>query len=397
MSSARAQPRERDAAAQLQAIRDVLRAISDAPFDLDAVLHSVCEHAVRLCRADFGYIFLPKGDLYVLAASHGASSDQVAWIREHPIRVDRTTTVGRVALSGISAQIPDVLADPDWNFLEAQSRGPYRAVLSVPIRKEAAIIGVFSLSRVEPGGYAEDEVELVGTFADQAAIAIQNVQLVGTIEHQRGELARYVPTPVVDLISSPDRQALLEGHRREVSVVFCDLRGFTSFAETADPEEVFAVLREYQGEMGQIMLAHHATIEHYAGDAIMCFLNDPLTVPDHTLQAVRMAVAMRDRFMAMADAWAKSGYQLGIGVGIALGYGTVGRVGFEGYFGYAVVGSVANLAARLSAVAEPGQILVSERVRARVDNAAVLTPAGPFDLKGFSHPIGAFAVQGMAG
>lgn len=373
----------------------MLRAISRSPFDLDALLTSVCEHAVRLCEADFGYIFVPRGSVYALAASAGAPPEQAAWMREHPIEVNRATTVGRTVLSGEEAQIADVLADPDWAFGEAQARGPYRAVVSVPIRKEGAIIGVFSLARVEPGAYSADVVELVRTFADQAAIIIDNVRLLRTIEHQREELARYVPSPVAELVSSPGGEELLEGHRREVTVVYCDLRDFTAFAETADPEELFAVLRRYQTEVGQVILRHRGTIGHYAGDGIMSFLNDPRPLPDHPIRGVRMAIEMRNRFAKLEAGWAKSGYRLGLGIGISLGYGTAGRVGFEGYYGYAAVGSVANLAARLCAVAEPGQIVISERAHARVEKRVRSTPLGEFEFKGFSHPMHAFAIDGL--
>lgn len=155
------------------------------------------------------------------------------------------------------------------------------------------------------------------------------------------------------------------------------------------------MLGDYQREIGQTVLAHRGTIAHYAGDGIMSFLNDPIEVPEHPVEAVRMALEMRDGFSRLAADWARSGYELGLGIGISVGYGTVGRVGFEGYFGYAVVGSVANMAARLCAVAEPGQIVISQRAHARVESGVSARPLGSLQLKGFSRPVEAFAVEGL--
>ena len=184
-------------------------------------------------------------------------------------------------------------------------------------------------------------------------------------------------------MSSPDGASLLVAHRRDITAVFCDIRGFTAFAEAAEPEEVLDVLSEYQREMGRIVLAHHGTIEHYAGDGIMSFLNDPHPVPEHAREAVAMAIEMRDRFAELAEGWRRSGFDLGVGIGLSTGYATVGRVGFEGYYVYGVIGSVPNMAARLCALAQPGQVIISGRAYAHVESAVDAEPLGPFELKGF--------------
>lgn len=384
-----------DATAQLEAVRDVLRVISRSPFDVDAVLGTAVELAAKLCHADYGYVFLPGDGVYHLSASYGGTPEQAEFERQNPSPITRGTAVGRVVLSGEATQIEDVLADPEYTYREAQRLGGYRTLLGVPIHKEDRIIGVFGLARFEVRRFAAEEIELVGTFADQAGVVLDNARLMRTIERQREELARYVPTTVARLISSPDGEQLLAGHRREISAVASDLRGFTAFAETAEPEEVVDILREHHREMGRIVLAHGGTVEHYAGDGMMVFLNDPEPVAEHPLEAVRMALAMRDRFSELAQGWARSGFELGLGIGVSVGYATLGRIGFEGHFGYAAIGSVANLAARLCAVAETGQVVLSRRAYTRVEPMVDAEPVGSVTLKGFSRPVEAFHVIGV--
>jgi class 3 adenylate cyclase len=178
-------------------------------------------------------------------------------------------------------------------------------------------------------------------------------------------------------------------------VVFCDLRGFTAFAETAEPEEVLGVLRDYHRAMGELIVEHQGTLEHFAGDGMMVFFNDPVPVDRHELQAVRMACAMRERFNEMARAWQKRGYELGFGVGVATGYATLGRIGFEGRYDYGAIGNVVILAQRLSAEAKAGQILLSQRVNAAVEADAETTAVGDLTLKGFTRPVSAFAAESV--
>lgn len=387
-----------DLGAQLDALREVLRAISASPFDLDGVLGIVVERMSKLCDADMGIIYLPAGEnAFRAAAAYATNPQHTEYERSHPTPVTEGTMVGRVVLSGRPVQIEDTATDSSYTWKVGRQLGGFRTLLGVPIRKEQELIGQVGLARLEVRSFSDEEIELVQTFADQAAIVIDNVRLGGTIERQREELARYLPSTVAELISSPEGEELLAGHRREVTAVFCDIRGFTAFAEAAEPEEVLDVVREYHRELGAIIVAHAATLEHFAGDGLMIFLNDPQLVSDHPAEGVRMAVEMRERFQVMSERWRRLGFDLGLGIGISVGHATLGRVGFEGHFGYAVIGSVANLAARLCAIAEPGQIVLSERLYSRVESIVAATSLGAVELKGFRRPVEAYQLTELVG
>jgi adenylate cyclase len=206
-----------------------------------------------------------------------------------------------------------------------------------------------------------------------------------------GRLKRFLSPQVAQLVSSGDER-VLESHRREVTVVFCDLRDFTAFAEAAEPEEVMAVLREYHATLGTLIDRFEGTIERFAGDGLLVLFNDPLPCPDPSLRAVRMAVEMRSEIAELAAKWRMSGHQLGFGIGIAHGYATLGCIGFEGRFQYSATGTVANLASRLCDSALNGQILVDAKVHAAVGTKAELESVGELDLKGFRRPVPAFNV-----
>ncbi|MGH7208257.1 MAG: adenylate/guanylate cyclase domain-containing protein [Nitrospiraceae bacterium] len=173
------------------------------------------------------------------------------------------------------------------------------------------------------------------------------------------------------------------------------MRGFTAFAETADPEDVMKVLREYQAEMGRIIADYQGTLERFSGDAMMVFLNDPIPVQDHAQQGVRMAIAMRNRLDELRIQWSKRGYELGAGIGIATGYATLGLIGFERRTDYAAIGTVTNLAARLCGEAQHGHILVSGRVLHLVESLVSVEPVGELALKGFSRPVAAYNIAGL--
>jgi adenylate cyclase len=207
-----------------------------------------------------------------------------------------------------------------------------------------------------------------------------------------GRLRRYLSPQLADLILSSGDESILESHRRQITVVFCDLRGFTAFAETSEPEEVMGVLREYHAALGELIHRFEGTLERFAGDGLMVFFNDPIPCPNPAERAVRMAVAMRERVAELTDRWRKLEYDLDFGVGIAQGYATLGTIGFEGRYDYGAIGTVTNLAARLCGEASGGQILVSQRVCTAVDGLAEVEPVGELSLKGFTRPVAAHNV-----
>ncbi len=209
-----------------------------------------------------------------------------------------------------------------------------------------------------------------------------------------GRLRRFLSPQLADVVISSGSESFLESHRREITVVFCDLRGFTGFAETVEPEDVMDVLGQYHAALGELIHEFEGTLERFTGDGLMVFFNDPLPCADAPERAVRMAVAMRARVAELASEWSRRGHELGFGIGIAQGHATLGRIGFEGRWDYAAIGSVTNLAARLCAEAGAGQILVSQRVHAATAEIAPAQAVGELQLRGFSRPARAYNVFG---
>jgi class 3 adenylate cyclase/CheY-like chemotaxis protein len=233
--------------------------------------------------------------------------------------------------------------------------------------------------------------ELAGWNRELEARVAEQVQHIDRISR----LKRFLSPQVVELVTASGDESFLESHRREITVVFCDLRGFTSFAETVEPEEVSAVLADYHGALGDIIHRFEGTLERFAGDGLMVFFNDPIPCDDAPERAVRMAVEMQERVSGLIDRWAAHGHDLGLGIGIAQGYATVGAIGFSGRLDYAAIGTVTNLAARLCAEAAPGQILVSQRVHAAAEGSIVADVVDGLVLHGFSRPVRAHSIVGV--
>jgi adenylate cyclase len=257
--------------------------------------------------------------------------------------------------------------------------------LTKPINQGELLARVKSLLRIK---------ELHDTTQAQAAELSEwnkNLELRVNEQVQQlerlGRLKRFFSPQLAESIVAGGAEDPLKTHRREITVVFLDLRGFTAFAETSEPEEVMEVLRSYHAEMGRLILAHEGTLERFTGDGMMIFFNDPAPVPDPAERAIRMALAMRGRVEGLMITWRERGYDLGFGVGIAQGYATLGAIGFEGRLDYGAIGTVTNLAARLCGEAKAGQILVSKRLLASVGNFAEVEPVGELTLKGFHRPI----------
>jgi adenylate cyclase len=383
---------EREAVERQSATNDVLAIMSRSAFDLQVVLDAVVRAALRLCRADYGVAYTLDDGAFRVAASAGGTPELDAWEREHPIKPGRDSVVGRVALIGEPIRVEDVLADREYQATPGQEGSGYRSLVGVPIEQDGAITGVLALTRNEVRPFSDAETALAFGFAEQAAIGIANARLLATIERQRGQLARFLSPQVALLVSSPEGEALLAGHRREITAMFCDLRNFTTFSETAEPEEVLGFVRRYHASVGALVVEHEGTLEHFAGDGLMVFFNDPELQDDHAARAVRMAVAIRETFVAISEEWRRRGHVLQVGMGIATGYATMGRIGFEGRYDYGGIGNAIILASRLSSEAKAGEILISQRTFGALDGAVPAEDAGERQLKGFSRPMAAYRV-----
>jgi class 3 adenylate cyclase/putative methionine-R-sulfoxide reductase with GAF domain len=376
---------------QQQAINGVLHALARTE-GLQSVLDEVVEACRRLCTADNGALWLLEGDV-LLSVAHQVEEGAV-YDRQHPHAVDRSTAAGRIAVTRQPVHIPDVDEDPEYTY-----PGPriFRSMLGAPILSDDELIGVVVVTRKEPRPFSDDDLALIQAFADQAAVAIANARLLETVGRQRTELSRFLSPQVAQLISSEDGKQLLAGHRAYITIAYFDLRGFTAFAETAEPEELIDIVREYHAVAGELVTANGGTLEHFAGDGLMVFFNDPVPVEEPELQAAKLALAMRERIGESAAGWRKRGYELGLGAGIAVGHATLGRIGFEGRYDYGALGSVTNIAARLSDEAAAGQILLSQRTYAALEGRVEANRLGDLELKGLARPMEAYELVGFLG
>jgi class 3 adenylate cyclase len=289
----------------------------------------------------------------------------------------RMEAAGQVGPEGPTAALPG-LAD-------VQSQ------LALPLTVKDRLVGVLAVESRTPNAFDELDEVLLRIVGNQAATAIDNARTYQMVE-QLGRLKRFFSPQLAELIIRGGADDPLKTHRREVTVVFLDLRGFTAFAETSEPEELMAVLREYHAEMGKLILAHEGTLERFTGDGMMVFFNDPLPMPDAAERAVRMAVAMRERAAELAARWHRSGYELDLGIGVAKGFATIGAIGFEGRWDYGAIGTVTNLAARLCGEAKPGQILISPRLLPEVERLLEIEEVGLLAVKGLARPVKALNI-----
>ena len=387
---------------------DVLKVISSSPGELKPVFDAMLESATRICGATFGSMLLRDGDGYRRVALHNAPRRFLEFNKNAPIRWRGTAlTVDREAV-----HVLDVAAE-DPNAAVAKFADA-RTLLVVPMLKENEAIGVIGIYRQEVRPFSDKQIELVTNFAAQAVIAIENARLlrelrerteqvvelnqqleqrvadqVGEIERM-SRLRRFLPPQVADLIVASGTEKQLESHRREITALFCDLRGFTGFSESADPEDVMTLLREYHEALGASIIRYSGTLERYAGDGAMVVFNDPVPVDNPALQAVLMALC--DAIGALTETWRRWGHEIGFGIGIAHGFATLGTIGFEGRFDYAAIGTVSNVASRLCDEAKPGQILISPRVLTKIENAVSVEPVGEFELKGIRRPLADYNV-----
>ena len=372
-----------------EAVAGVLQDLARSRMRLQPILDRIADAATSLCRSDYALIHLTEGELLHVHANVGVPPEVMEYERLHPVELSVQTVAGRVALTNRPAHIPDVAADPDYDY-PGIKMADVRSLLGLPVMIEDELVGAIQVGRRDLRPFEPEEIELMATFANQCAIAIGNAKLFETVERQRIQLARFVSPEVAALVSTEDGSRLLAGHRAYISVVYFDLRGFTAFAETAEPEELIEVVREYHEAVGVLVAAHKGTLEHFAGDGLMVFFNDPAPLPDHEFHAAKLALGMRERVEELAAEWRKRGHALGLGAGIAAGHATLGQIGFEGRYDYGVLGTVTNLAARLSDAAATGQILLNQRAYAALEDRVQAQPAAQLEMKGFSHHVQAY-------
>ncbi|OPY95931.1 adenylate cyclase [Bradyrhizobium sacchari] len=416
---------------ELKVLEEVGRAVSSS-LDLNAVLPTIAARAIEITHADAVLIYGYDAETrrFNLVESNGIdrSADGA-----HVTIDEGDNILSDAARSGEPIALADLDHAAAQPLREAAIAAGFHSVLVVPLVDQQGTLGALVVLRRPSGEFAGSLIGLMRTFANQAVLAMRNARLFTEVDHkshaleaanetvraqadqlrvqteqlkdwnksleervrtQLGEierirkLERFLAPQVAQLIASSDSpEGLLTSQRREVTVVFCDLRGFTAFTEATEPEEAMNVLREYHAALGKLIFKYEGTLDKYAGDGVMILFNAPIQFEDHTQRAVKMAVEMRDTIGPLTERWRNRGHSLGFGIGIALGYATLGQVGFEQRLEYAAIGSVTNLASRLCSEAKPNQIVVSRRVYGIVEPWVEARALDDLQLKGFNHPV----------
>ena len=416
---------------ELKALEEVGRALA-ASLDLNAVLPTIAARAIEITHADAVLIYGFDAERHRFNLVEADGIDRSA-DGAHVTIDEGDNILSDAARSGEPIALADLARAAEQPLREAAIAAGFHSVLVVPLIDQQGTLGALVVLRRADGEFAPGIIGLMRTFANQAVLAMRNARLFTEVDAKGRELAaanetvraqadklkqqteqlkdwnksleervktqlgeierirkleRFLAPQVAQLIASSDSpEGLLTSQRREVTVVFCDLRGFTAFTEATEPEEAMNVLREYHAALGELIFKYEGTLDKYAGDGVMILFNAPIQFEDHTRRAVKMAVEMRETIGPLTERWRNRGHSLGFGIGIALGYATLGQVGFEQRLEYAAIGSVTNLASRLCGEAKPNQIVVSRRVYGMVEPFVEARALDDLQLKGFNHPV----------
>lgn len=416
---------------ELKVLEEVGRAVASS-LDLNAVLPTIAARAIEITHADAVLIYGFDAEQHRFNLIEADGIDKSA-DGAHVSIDEGENILSDAAGSGEPIALADLDQAAEQPLREAAIAAGFGSVLVVPLVDQQGTLGSLVVLRRPSGEFAPSVIGLMRTFANQAVLAMRNARLFSEVDHkgreleaangtvraqadklkqqteqlkdwnksleervktQLGEierirkLERFLAPQVAQLIASSDSpEGLLTSQRREVTVVFCDLRGFTAFTEATEPEEAMNVLREYHAALGKLIFKYEGTLDKYAGDGVMILFNAPIQFEDHTKRAVKMAVEMRDTIGPLTERWRNRGHSLGFGIGIAVGYATLGQVGFEQRLEYAAIGSVTNLASRLCGEAKPNQIVVSRRVYGIVEPWVEARALDDLQLKGFNHPV----------
>jgi class 3 adenylate cyclase len=403
------------------AASEVLETISASLGSVEPVYEAILSKALQHCESRFGVLLRPCSRGFHVAAHLGLPDKLAGFLTNTSFVPSEGTGIDRAIATGLPAQSQDIQDIGQYPDPEAASADDFRravaelgggrSAISVPLINDDELVGLLIIFRARVRPFSGEQIALLKTFADQAVIAIENARLFDDVQDRSRELAelnhsleervtaqvnelerlgrlkRFLSPAVVEAVISSGDERLLSSHRALISVLFADIRGFTAFCETTEPEEAIEVLQTYHEAMGELLATHHVGVDHRSGDGIMAIFNDPLPCDDPAGDAVRLALAMREQMQFLCSRWRRVGHHLGFGVGITLGYATVGLVGSEGRYDYTASGTTVNLAARLCDEAADGEILLSPRACTAVEAQFDTSSHGKISFKGIQAPI----------